>query len=101
MKTYDNTLNEAMGHPMWVPGYVVILDEPQGLCVNFKPKGDEIEVDKYTIVSDDGGEFYKYLDGAKIAIVREWDDDCEPQDNYIWRSEAEFNEWLEEMIGEE
>lgn len=105
MKTYGNTLNEVVGiGDKQIPGYVVVWDEPIGLCVGFEPpKSGEFETNKYIIIADDGGSFYKYVDSAfpggngAIAIVSKWDHDCEPHDNYLWRSKAEFDEWFSEF----
>ena len=81
-------------------GFSVLWDEPIGIAIGFKPADPtrELTLDKITVL-DGGGEYYFYDKGNDTYnVVSVWFPDCEPQDNYVWRSQKEFEEWYEDMF---
>jgi len=93
--------------------YRIITDEPQGICVGFKPSQSALdsiraETDEWNLVSDDGSHGTPFLtgNGNDIAIIDvEIDDQSIPEgyiplgmDMYVWRSEKEMLEWGMELV---
>ena len=91
----------------------VITDEPIGICVGFRPSG--VEFDEYELVENDSSvelddyELFVFisLDNKEMAISVDdnwdrrkgndhWNEWPEPEP-LIWRTEADFEEWKEEM----
>lgn len=82
----------------------VVLDEPVGICVGFKPKQTDLNMDEYELLSDDKGSNVFILDG-KIVVSKSGDLHNYEQTQYpepdllIWRTPDEFNEWYDENVG--
>jgi hypothetical protein len=72
--------------------YRVTTDEPQGVCIGFKPA--LTECDEFDLLCDNGGDFVHIGDGT--LRINRLPEGAEP-DLMIWRTPDEFDEWAEEM----
>lgn len=95
--------------------YRVITDEPQGICVGFKPNlfaeisENQVKFDEFELVEYDypcESELYVFInkDSTKLAITTDddygyestdWPNSFEP-DLMIWHTPDEFNEWVKD-----
>jgi hypothetical protein len=77
-----------------IKGYRVITDEPQGICLGFKPKGWTYDVFD---VHDSGGynAFYQQ-NHIIVSDVEELGGEA-PADLMVFRTKEEFKIWEEEM----
>jgi hypothetical protein len=104
--------------------YRVITDEPQGVCVGFKPSQsllDQIggDIDEWNLVADDGSEsdlenetgviYFPSADSGNDVAIRfepltqeELNQGISPlgPDLYIWRNEKDFAQWCHEITEE-
>lgn len=91
--------------------YRIILDEPLGFTIGFKPEVNQkegyygpMETDEYSIISDDGGDFV-YIDdeGGGVILSKESSINSEfPEpDQLIFRTPESFSEWYDEYFGDE
>lgn len=89
--------------------YRVTTDEPQGICVGFKPAltdCEEFELVEYDYPAESELYVFISLDTKDLAITVDdnfnrrkghWPDWSEPQDLMIWHTPDEFDAWAEEV----
>jgi hypothetical protein len=89
--------------------YRVITDEPQGICIGFKPEFihhyDEFELVEYDYPAESELYVFINLDSTKMAITTDnkyghkvdWVEYFEP-DLMIWHRPDEFSAWAKESL---
>lgn len=91
--------------------YRVTTDEPQGICIGFKPgltECDEFELVEYDYPAETELYVFISLDGKRLALTvddnyghrkenhPDWPEHSEP-DLMVWHTPDEFDAWAEEV----
>lgn len=79
---------------MMVRGHRVITDEPQGICIGFRPAG--VEYDSFDVYDNGGRNAFYQRDYIVVTDLEEVGGEA-PADLMVWRTPDEFNTWREEM----
>jgi hypothetical protein len=121
MIKFEDQLNEALRASAQNVAYRVTVDEPVGIAIDFRPKPirvdgmpqpSTLELDKFRLEADDGGNaVFISNDGRSMVISGTWTGMSpppspssnytypEPVDLMIWRSQAEFEDWITDYYG--
>lgn len=119
MKTFEQRLDEALSGLN--VAYRVILDEPIGIAIGFKPTQikfqgviypTSLDIEQFVLEADDGGNAVFISDDSKTLVVHgNWSGMKpppppsqlykypEPMDLEIWRSQKEFINWVRDYYG--
>ena len=88
---------------MTVKAFRVVTDEPQGVCVGFKPAGPES--DRFIVEDDDGGRYVFINDDGIRMMIRKRRQNKSPEEGWpewpepdlmVWRTRADFLAWWRE-----